>query len=80
MLDDTLGPALVATLAHDERAPTLDLHVQFLKPAEPGELIGCGRVVRRGRDIAFLAGELCNASGQIVAAATASAIIRGRRD
>ena len=36
MLDDTLGPALVATLGPGQFAPTTDLHVQFLRPARPG--------------------------------------------
>jgi len=76
MLDDTLGPALVATLGDGEWAPTIDLHVQFLRPAKPGALRGIGRVVRRGRDIAFLAGELQTETGEIVATATASALIR----
>lgn len=79
MLDDTLGPALVATLGEGEWAPTIQLNVQFLRPARPGELVGKGRVVRRGRDVAFLAGELRNAEGEVVATATASAIVRGRR-
>src|SRR6204780_2599513 len=56
MLDDTLGPALVATLGPDQFAPTTDLHVQFLRPARPGRLTGRGRVVRRGREIGFMAG------------------------
>jgi len=34
-----------------------------------GRLTGRGRVVRRGKDVAFLAGELVDESGQIVAAA-----------
>ena len=76
MLDDTLGPALVATLGPGQFAPTTDLHVQFLRPARPGRLTGRGRVVRRGRDIAFMAGELLDDSGQVVAAATATAVIR----
>jgi uncharacterized protein (TIGR00369 family) len=76
MLDDTLGPALVATLGPGQFAPTADLHVQFLRPARPGRLTGRGRVVRRGRDIAFMAGELLDEGGQIVAAATATAQIR----
>ncbi|HET7048552.1 MAG TPA: PaaI family thioesterase [Solirubrobacteraceae bacterium] len=76
MLDDTLGPALVATLPAGQWAPTVDLQVQFLAPALPGELRGHGRVVRRGRDIAFLAGELRSADGTVVATATATAIIR----
>jgi uncharacterized protein (TIGR00369 family) len=78
MLDDTLGPALVATLGDTEWAPTLDLQVQFLRPAKPGPLRGRGRVVRRGRDIAFLAGELCGPSGDVIATATATAAVRRR--
>jgi uncharacterized protein (TIGR00369 family) len=77
MLDDTLGPALAAMLGPGQFAPTTDLHVQFLRPARPGRLTGRGRVVRRGRDVAFLAGELVDDSGQIVAVATATAQIRG---
>jgi uncharacterized protein (TIGR00369 family) len=76
MLDDTMGPALVATLGPGQFAPTADLHVQFLRPARPGRLTGRGRVVRRGRDLAFLAGELLDESGQVVASATATAQIR----
>ena len=57
-------------------APTTDLHVQFLRPARPGRLSGRGRIVRRGREVAFLAGELIDGSGQVVAAAVATAQIR----
>ena len=78
MLDDTLGPALIATLGPGEWAPTTDLHVQFLAPASPGRLVGRGRVVRSGRDIAFLAGELYDASGEPVATAVATAKVRRR--
>lgn len=76
MLDDTLGPALVAGLNPGDFAPTTDLHVQFLRPARPGRLLGRGRVVRRGRDVAFLAGELAEEDGAVVAVATATAQIR----
>jgi uncharacterized protein (TIGR00369 family) len=78
MLDDTLGPALVAGLSPGDFAPTTDLHVQFLRPARPGRLLGRGRVVRRGRDVGFLAGELLDASGSIVAVATATVQIRSQ--
>lgn len=76
MLDDTLGPALVCGLNAGDFAPTTDLHVQFLRPARPGRLIGHGRVVRRGRDIAFLAGELLDDEGSVVAVATSTVQIR----
>jgi uncharacterized protein (TIGR00369 family) len=79
MLDDTMGPALVATLGPGQFAPTSDLHVQFLHPARPGRLTGRGRIVSRGKSVAFLAGELLGESGQIVAVATATAQIRDTR-
>lgn len=75
MLDDTLGPALVATLDDGQFAPTLDLHVQFLRPARPGRLIGRGRIVQRGAEVCFLAGELLGPNGKPVAVATATARI-----
>lgn len=80
MLDDTMGPALVATLGPGQFAPTADLHVQFLRPARPGRLTGRGRIVRRGKDIAFLAGELSDEYGEVVATATATAQIRSARE
>lgn len=76
MLDDTLGPALVATLGPGQFAPTTDLHVQFLRPARPGRLVGRGRIVRRGKDVGFMSGELVDSSGAVVATATATAQIR----
>jgi uncharacterized protein (TIGR00369 family) len=78
MLDDTMGPALVCGLEPGDFAPTTDLHVQFLRPARAGRLVGRGRVVRRGRDVAFLAGELVDQDGAVVAVATATAQIRAR--
>ena len=78
MLDETLGPALIATLGPDQFAPTADLHVQFLRPAKPGRLRGRGRVVKRGRDLAFMSGDLVDESGEVVAVATATATIRTR--
>jgi len=78
MLDDTLGPALVATLDAGEFAPTLELKVQFIAPAKVGTISGIGKVVSRGGKIAFLEGEL-RQDGKLVAKATATALIRVQR-
>jgi uncharacterized protein (TIGR00369 family) len=75
MLDDTMGPALSATLGAGEFAPTLNLNVQFLSPAVPGKIEAIGRVVRRGAEICFLSGELTQ-GGRLLATATAMAVIR----
>ncbi len=75
MLDDTMGPALAATLRQAQFAPTLNLNISFHRPAVVGPLQGKGRVVRRGKDVCFLAGELYQ-NGELVASATATAIVR----
>lgn len=72
MLDDTMLAALATTLEANERAPTLELKVSFLQPARPGSFTGEGRVVHRGRSIAFLEGKLRDAEGRLVATATAT--------
>ena len=79
MLDDTLGPALACTLPPGQFAPTIELKVNFIRPASLGTLIGEGRVVARGGTIAFLAGELRTAQGELVATATATARIVSQR-
>ena len=75
MLDESLGPALVATLPPDQFAPTIELKVNFVQPAQVGKLIGSGHVVARTRSLAFLAGELRDEAGQLIATATATARI-----
>ena len=75
MLDDTMGPALVATLDAGEFAPTVNLNVQFHRPAKVGALKGIGRVVMRGKEICQLSGELLQ-NDKVVATATATAVIR----
>ena len=73
MLDDTMGPAVFAMGKGEIFAPTLDLHVSFLKPARPGNFVGRAKVVSLGKSIAFLEGELFDAAGELVAKSTATA-------
>jgi acyl-coenzyme A thioesterase PaaI-like protein len=54
MLYDTVGPALLATVDPDEFHSTMQLSVQFLRPARPGQLTAHGRIVHRQGDIAAL--------------------------
>jgi uncharacterized protein (TIGR00369 family) len=75
MLDDTMGPALAATLDPGLYGTTIELKVSFLRPAKPGRLVGRGRIVHRGGTIAFLAGELLDESGDVVAVGSATARI-----
>jgi uncharacterized protein (TIGR00369 family) len=79
MLDDAMGPAIFTLLRPTEFAPTLEMKVAFLRPAFAGELIAEGRVVRRTRRAAFLEGKLFGPDGELVATASATALISESR-
>lgn len=72
MLDDTMGPALVATLPPGQFAPTLEMKISFLAPARVGPLWGHGRVVQGGRTNAFVEADLVDADDRVVARASAT--------
>ena len=73
MLDDTMGPAMFLLGEGKLFTPTIDMHVSFIAPARPGPIIGEGQVVQAGTSVAFLEGRLTDASGNLLARATASA-------
>jgi len=73
MLYDTVGPALLATLAPDEFHSTMSLSVSFLRPVRPGRITATGRIVHRDGDLAFLEATLADSAGAVIATATATA-------
>lgn len=75
MLDDTMGPALVTMSGGTEVPVSADINVSFIKPVLPGRVIGKGRVVSRGKLIAYLEAELFDESGTLLARATSTARI-----
>ena len=75
MLDDAMGPALVATLPPGQFAPTLEMKISYLAPAKVGPLWAHGRVVKRGRSNAFVEGDLVDESGKLLARASATVLI-----
>lgn len=79
MLDEAIGPALVAMLPPKTFAPTASLHVTYLAPALPGRLYGRAKVIRKGGTLAFITGELTREDGTVVATATATHAIRELR-
>ena len=74
MLDDTMGPALVSMSAGMLMPRSIDLNVSFIRPVLPGRVIGRGRVVRAGKSVVFLEGELFNEQGDLLARATSSGV------
>ncbi len=75
MLDDAMGLAAASTMNVGEFAPTLNLNVQFHRPAQIGKIQGTSRVIMRGREVLQLSAEL-RQNGKVVATATATSLKR----
>lgn len=78
MLDEAMAMAAIATVDFGRFVPTLELKINFLRPAMPGVLIGEGTVVRSGRNIVFTEGRLLAADDTLLATASATATWRPR--
>ncbi|NIM00712.1 MAG: hotdog fold thioesterase, partial [Acidobacteria bacterium] len=70
LLDSALGAAVVRSIPEEWWCATTSLSTQFIGGVREGTLIARGRVVRRGRSIAFAAGEVRDAEGKLLASAT----------
>ena len=73
MLDDLCAAVVDATLHAGEGVATLSLNTSFIRPAQPGALLGRSRIVRRGRDVCFVQGVLLQQDQEV---ANASAVCK----
>jgi acyl-CoA thioesterase len=65
ILDTAMGGAVVSLLGEDEVTATTSLYVEFLRPARLGQRLKAkGEVVRRGRHLAFVEGNLFDGEGR----------------
>lgn len=77
MLDDLTATLVTSTLAEGEHCATLNLNTSFLRPAKPGTLTGRATLIRRGRSVCNVSGELWQ-DGRLIATATAVCTIIAR--
>lgn len=82
MMDDILAIAVGLGLDWGQISPTLEMKVSMLAVARPGRLTGRGRVLRRGKSVVFVEGELLDAEGTLLAkgSATCSVVTLKKRE
>ena len=74
-LDDVMGYAYVAMTGGEQAPLNLDINMTLLQLIPVGAtIIGKGRVVRAGRRVIFLEGELLAEDGTVLARSTSTAI------
>jgi len=75
MLDGAMAHAVLAASKLTLGPPTLELKVSFLRAALPGPHKAIGRVVRMGKSIGFLEGELFNDKEELIAKSSATCML-----
>lgn len=75
MLDDTMGPIVVAATEGAAFPTTVDLHMNFIRPVKPGAISASAEITHLGRQLVFLEGQLFDSEGKLCARATASALL-----
>ena len=73
-LDDVMGYAYVAATGGEMAPLNLELSMSLIRLIPEGPLIGKGRVVKSGRKVIFLEGELYSEDGKLMARATSTAL------
>lgn len=65
ILDTAMGAAVVTLLKEDEVTATTSLYIEFLRPSVEGQTLEArGEVVRRGRHLSFVEGNLVDGDGK----------------
>ncbi len=75
-LDAAMAYACMAYVGKDALVLSLSINIIFLNSVGPGSVISEGRVVRVGKSVAFLEGELKDKNGKILASGTQTAKLR----
>jgi uncharacterized protein (TIGR00369 family) len=79
-LADTAGGLAIRTkLEPGRRHVTLQLGIQFLSAGSPGRIVGHGRAVRVGRQIAYAETQIQDEAGRLLATAQATVAVSTER-
>jgi len=74
-LDAAMAHAVIQDTAHAQTVFSLEIKVSFYEKVGPGEGRVEGRVIRRGKRIAFLEASLYSPAGKLAAQATSTGVL-----
>lgn len=75
LMDSTIAVAINQQLDPGEGASTVEIKINYLRPANTGKLWGKGKVIQKGRKIMVGQGEIKDDNGKLVAFGTATFMI-----
>ena len=69
LIDTATAFAVVSVLEADEKASTVDLTVQFLRPHTTGKIVCTAIIIRAGKRLLFVSAEVVNEENKLIATA-----------
>ena len=69
LIDTAMAFAVITRLTEDEKASTVDLTVQYLRPHTDGKIVCAAKVLRAGKRLLFVSAEVVNEQGKLIATA-----------
>ena len=69
LIDTATAFAILGTLEEDEKASTVDLTIQYLRPHTEGTVTCAAKVTRAGKRLLFVSAEVENEQGKLIATA-----------
>jgi uncharacterized protein (TIGR00369 family) len=73
MLDAAMSHAVFTNIDDVIALPTLELKISYLRASLAGSFSAKGKIIRAGKSIVFLEGELFDAQGELTATASSTA-------
>jgi uncharacterized protein (TIGR00369 family) len=78
LADAAMGYAVISTLSPDETFTTLEIKLNFLRPAFEGRLRCHAKVESRGRTIVYVTADVVNDEGKLIAKAVSTNLVQKR--
>ena len=69
LIDTAMAFAVITRLTESEKASTVDLTVQYLRPHTEGKIVCTAKVTRTGKRLLFVSAEVENEEGKLIATA-----------
>lgn len=76
LLDTAMGRAVLHSLKSGYHSPTIEMKINYFRPAASGMLETLGRVVNSSRQLSYAEGEVRNQEGKLIARATGTFFVK----
>ncbi len=76
LLDAALGRTVMSHVGQGFSCPTVEMKINYFRPAAAGKLIAKGRVINKSKQLCYAEGEVVNEEGKLIARSTGTFFIK----